>query len=123
MIRTSFLALLLGVALGPSPASAPAAGPTLAPVSAASVDFNHLPWTDGETLTYLISLSAFEAAQGTFVARDKGDHWEFNLAIASRGLVDDFYPFTGTFWCILAPPPWRSVEYGEYRFEPRRTIK
>ena len=127
MIRTSFLAFLLGVALGPSPARVPAAGPPAAgspaPISAAPVDFNHLPWTDGEALTYLISLSAFEAAQGTFVARNKGDHWEFNLAIASRGLVDDFYPFTGTFWCILAPPPWRSVEYGEYRFEPRRTIK
>ena len=33
-------------------------------------------------------------------------------------MVDEFYPFTGDFWCILAPPPWRSVEYGEYRFEP-----
>ena len=48
---------------------------------------------------------------------------EFHLDLASRGLVDDFYPFTGYFWCILAPPPWRSVEYGEYRFEPKRTIK
>jgi len=119
MIRPTFLTPLLGVALGLASASAatPAAG------SAAGVDFKHLPWSDGEALTYLVSLSAFEAAQGTFVARDKGDHWEFNLALASRGLVDDFYPFTGNFWCILGPPPWRSVEYGEYRFEPGRTIK
>jgi hypothetical protein len=116
MIRTSFPALLLGVALGLSPAGAPAAGP-------APVDFNRLPWADGEALTYLISWGALEAAQGTFVASDKAGHWEFKLALASRGLVDEFYPFTGTFWCILAPPPWRSVEYGEYRFEPRRTIK
>ncbi len=119
MVRLSFLAPLLGVALGLSSASAAPPVPT----SEASVDFKHLPWTDGEALTYLVSLSAFEAAQGTFVARDKGDHWEFNLALASRGLVDDFYPFTGNFWCILAPPPWRSVEYGEYRFEPHRTIR
>ena len=119
MIRLAFLASLLGVVLGLSPARA------VEPVAPPSppVDFKHLPWTDGETLTYLISLSAFEAAQGTFVARNKGDHWEFKLALASRGLVDDFYPFTATFWCILAPPPWRSVEYGEYRFEPHRTIK
>ncbi len=124
MIRPAFLALLLGLALGLFPARAPAAGPAApAPVSAAPVDFNHLPWADGEALTYLVSLSAFEAAQGTFVARNKGGHWEFRLALASRGLVDDFYPFTGYFWCVLAPPPWRSVEYGEYRFEPRRTIK
>jgi len=122
-MRVPFLAALLGVALGLSPARLPAAGPTPAPISAAPVDFKHLPWTDGEALTYLISLSAFEAAQGTFVARNRGDHWEFNLALASRGLVDDFYPFTGTFWCILAPSLWRSVEYGEYRFEPRRTIR
>ena len=118
-VRFSFLALFLALALGISSSCAA----TVAPNSDAPVDFKHLPWTDGEALTYLISLSAFEAAQGTFVAHDKGDHWEFNLALASRGLVDDFYPFTGNFWCILAPPPWRSIEYGEYRFEPRRTIK
>lgn len=98
-----------------------AAEPTLPP--SPPVDFKHVPWADGETLTYLISLSVLEAAQGTFVAKDKGDHWEFKLSLASRGVVDTFYPFTGTFWSILAPPPWRSVEYGEYRFEPKRTIK
>jgi len=119
MIRTLFVAVILGVATSsPSaPASAPAANP------GPPVDFQQLPWHDGESLTYLVSLSAFEAARGTFVARKKDDHWEFHLALASRGLVDEFYPFTGYFWCILAPPPWRSVEYGEYRFEPRRTIK
>ncbi|MCE0523793.1 MAG: DUF3108 domain-containing protein [Methylacidiphilales bacterium] len=119
MIRLALLALLLGAVLSLSPtrASSPA------PFAEAPVDFNHLPWTDGEALTYLVSWTAFEAAQGTFVARKKSDHWEFKLSLASCGLVDDFYPFTGTFWSILAPPPWRSVEYGEYRFEPKRTIK
>ncbi len=62
--------------------------------------------------------------QGIFTAHDKGDHWEFALKLASRGLVDDFYPFTGSFWCLLdASPTWRSVEYGEFRFEPKRTIR
>ena len=38
--------------------------------------------------------------------------------------MNHIYPFTGQFWSILAPGlPWRSVEYGEYRFEPKRTIK
>jgi hypothetical protein len=92
-------------------------------VDPAPVDLQHLPWADGESLTYLVSLSMFEAAQGTFVARKKSDHWEFHLDLASRGVVDDFYPFTGDFWCVLAPDMWRSVEYGEFRFEPKRTIK
>ena len=92
-------------------------------VSADPVDFKTVPWQDGETLTYLISWGGLDAAEGTFVARKKEDHWQFNLNLASRGLVDDFYPFTGYFWCVLAPPPWRSVEYGEFRFEPRRTVK
>ena len=105
-MRAFFLAALLGLTAGFSPVRA--AEPATA--SAHPVDFTRLPWTDGESLTYLVSLSSFEAAQGTFVARNKGGHWEFNLALASRGLVDEFYPFTGYFWCILAPPPWRSVE-------------
>jgi len=88
------------------------------------VDFAHLPWKDGESLTYLVSMGLFDAAEGTFTAHQKGDHWEFKLKLASRGLVDDFYPFTGWFWCRLAPDsPWRSVEYGEFRFEPKRVIK
>jgi hypothetical protein len=118
--RTAFFAWLLGVALTLSPAVAAATSP---PASPAPADLKKLPWADGEALTYLVSWSAFEAAQGTFVARDKGDHWEFRLSLVSRGMVDDFYPFTGTFWSILDLSPWRSVEYGEYRFEPRRTIK
>jgi hypothetical protein len=88
-----------------------------------AIDFKHLPWSDGEALTYLVSWEGLNAAEATFVARDKGSHWEFHLTLASRGWVNDFYPFTGYFWCVLAPPPWRSVEYGEYRFEPRRMIK
>lgn len=87
------------------------------------VNFHHLPWSDGEKLTYLVSLSAFEAAQGIFTAHDKGDHWEFDLALASRGLVEDTYPFTGTFSSIVAENPWRSTEYSEYRYEPSRTIR
>jgi len=121
-LRRVFLASVLTTlflfATGLFPTHAELTGPPSPPV-----DFKHVPWIDGETVTYLVSWSGFEAAQGTFVAKKNGDHWEFNLSLGSRGLVDDFYPFTGTFWCILAPPPWRSVEYGEYRFEPRRTIK
>jgi hypothetical protein len=109
---------LLGVIAGF--ARVEAAGPGASP----PVDFHHLPWKDGETLTYLVSMGIFDAAEGTFTAHDKGSHWEFDLKLASRGLVDQFYPFTGNFWCLLdSPPTWRSVEYGEYRFEPKRTIK
>jgi len=93
------------------------------PIPSPPVDFNHLPWTNGEALTYNISWGSFEAAQGTFVSRDKGDHWEFELTLASRGFVDDFYPFTGFFWSLVGKPNWRSIEYSEYRFEPKRTIR
>jgi Protein of unknown function (DUF3108) len=89
----------------------------------APVDFKQVPWKDNEALTYLISIGMFEAAEGTFTAHDKGKSWEFDLSLASRGLVDEFYSFTGSFWCILTKSPWRSDEYGEYRFEPKRTIK
>ena len=118
MIRAAYCCVLLGVV-----SFSAVRGDAPSPVSEAPVDLKHLPWQNGEALTYLVSLGAFEAAQGTFVAREKGDHWEFHLALGSRGLVDEFYPFTGTFWSILAEEPWRSVEYGEYRFEPSRTIK
>jgi hypothetical protein len=88
------------------------------------VDLSKLPWENGETLTYLVSWEELPAAQGTFVAEKKSDHWEFHLNLASRGVVNTIYPFTGDFWSILAPDsPWRSVEYGEFRFEPRRIIK
>jgi hypothetical protein len=87
------------------------------------VDFQHLPWSNGESLTYQISWTTLIAAEGTFVAQNKGDHWQFNLKMASAGMVNDMYPFTGYFWSILGTSPWRSVEYGEYRYEPKRTIK
>jgi len=122
MIRVAILALFWGAICPPALSSVPdAAKPT--PHPSPPVDFKHLPWTNGETLTYLVSWTAFEAAEGTFVATDKGSHWEFNLTLASRGLVDSFYPFTGNFWSLVASSPWRSTEYGEYRFEPRRVIK
>jgi hypothetical protein len=107
----SFLLLVLG------------AGARGAEQPSPPVDFAHLPWPDGESLTYLVSWEDFDAAEGTFTARQKGDHWEFDLALASRGMVNAIYPFSGNFWCILFPAPWRSVEYGEFRFEPSRTIK
>jgi hypothetical protein len=88
------------------------------------VDLAHLPWVDGESLTYVVSCYNLLAAQGTFTAHNKGDHWEFGLALKSLGWVDSFYPFAGQFWSICAPGlPWRSVEFGEYRFEPKRTIR
>jgi len=117
-MRAPFLAAFLALA---SLTLNAAAGTT--PALSEKINFQHLPWADGEALTYLVSWNGLDAAQGTFTARNTGKHWEFKLALASRGLVDDFYPFTAYFWCILAPPPWRSVEYGEYRFEPSRTIK
>ena len=115
LLVTCLLALLPGCA-----DCAQASAPGLSP----PVDFDHLPWKDGEKLTYLVSMGLFRAAEGTFTARDRGDHWEFDLQLASRGVVDEFYPFTGYFWCLLdAGPEWRSVEYGEFRFEPKRLIK
>ena len=119
MIRRLFFAGLLS--LGPvANAGAAATPPGLSP----PVDFHHLPWKDGEKLAYLVSMNMFSAAEGTFIARDLGDHWEFDLKLVSRGLVDDFYPFSGYFWCLLDPPPaWRSAEFGEFRFEPKRLIK
>ena len=118
MIRFALPALfLLGISF--LQAATPDPGPAPLP----PVDPNHLPWGEGESLTCLISMGGFEAAEGTFVARQKNDRWEFKLSLASRGLVDDFYPFTGYFWSSLTVSPWRSYEYGEYRFEPRRTVK
>jgi hypothetical protein len=104
---------------------APAIAPAEPPVQPSPpVDFTKLPWKDGESLTYVVSCYKLLAAQGTFVAHNKGDHWEYNLDLKSLGWVDSFYPFTGEFWSIMGPGlPWRSVEYGEYRFEPKRTIK
>jgi hypothetical protein len=107
-----------------SPAPA-AAAPALPPPGATpAVDLDHLPWKDGESLTYVVSAYSLLAAEGTFTAHRKTDHWEFDLDLKSDGWVNTFYPFTGQFWCILAPnAPWRSLEFGEYRFEPKRTIK
>jgi hypothetical protein len=88
------------------------------------VDLSHLPWKDGETLTYVVSCYGLLAAQGVFSAHEKPDHWQFNLDLKSLSWVNTFYPFTAQFWCISGPGnPWRSVEFGEYRFEPKRTIK
>jgi hypothetical protein len=102
----------------------PGAGPLRAAAAPSPpVDFAYLPWIDGEALTYLVSWAGFSAAQGTFTAKQKGAQWQFNLALASQGLVNSIYPFTGNFWSILAGAPWRSIEYGEYRFEPNRVIK
>jgi hypothetical protein len=123
MIRAAFLVSILGGVMAVTSSSLGADALDPVPVPSPPVDFNALPWMDGESLTNLVSMDSLDAAQGTFVAKKKNDHWEFNLALASRGLVDDVYPFTGNFWSILAPPPWRSVEYGEFRFEPHRTIK
>jgi hypothetical protein len=88
------------------------------------VDFKQLPWIDGEKLTYMVTWGACEAARGDFtVHKSKDGKWEFKLALASSAFVNKFYPFTGNFWSIVSPGPWRSLEYGEYRFEPKRTIK
>jgi hypothetical protein len=121
------LASLLHAGLIQSKAAPPAAPSTPAPAAPAPslppADMNPLPWADGEALTYLVSWMGLNAAQGVFSAHDKGDHWEFNLQLVSCGLVNKVYPFTSYFWSLLAKSPWRSTEYGEYRFEYGRTIK
>jgi hypothetical protein len=82
------------------------------------------PWKDGETATYIVYMGVVEAAEGTFSAHSKNGGWEFKLKLASRGLVDEFYPFVGYFWSdVGTTPTWRSVEYGEFRLEPKRTIR
>jgi hypothetical protein len=116
LLAFAIFSLVLRVDAAPPP-SAPTPHP------APPIDFGHLPWTDGEKLTYLVSWEGFDAAQGVFLAREKGARWIFHLTLGSRGIVDSIYPFTGEFWSILARAPWRSIEYGEFRFEPHRTIK
>ena len=118
-----FLFLLIGsaaVALPPPAAKPPKPPP---PPAMAPIDAHHLPWQEGESLTYLVSWETFQAAEGTFTAHAQGDGWIFKLKLASEAIVNSIYPFSGTFWSILAQNPWRSIEYGEFRFEPKRTIK
>ncbi len=81
------------------------------------------PWTSGEKLTYEISWGMILAAEGTFTATDKGDHWDFQLALKSRGLVDTFYPLDDSMWSIAQKNPWRSLEFGEFRNEPSKWIR
>lgn len=123
-MRALFLAGCLAAAT--AIARADAAGDAqdkLVPIPSPPVDFAHLPWNDGETLTYVVSCYDLLAAQGTFTAHKKPDHWEFNLDLKSLAWVNTFYPFTGTFWCVGGPgQPWRSMEFGETRHEPKRTI-
>ena len=124
-MRRAVLACLLAalVLVLPARAATPPAPPPAAPPNP-PVDLAHLPWKDGETLTYIVSAYGLLAAEGTFSAHDKSDHWEFNLDLKSLGWISSFYPFTAQFWCILAGnAPWRSMEFGEYRFEPKRTIR
>jgi hypothetical protein len=114
--------LLAGFATGPLPAAPPAEATPVFP--APPVDWKQLPWLEGEKLTYLVSWETLSAAQGIFTAKEQGDHWEFRLDLVSQGAVQAIYPFTANFWSILGPGlPWRSVEYGEFRFEPKRIIK
>jgi hypothetical protein len=117
-----FLVLLCLVFLGERGWAAAHDDPPVEP--SPPVDLAHLPWQDGESLTYLVTCLTLQAAEGTFTAHRKSDHWEFDLNLVSKSWVNTFYPFTGQFWSITGPGmPWRSVEYGEYRFEPHRTIK
>jgi hypothetical protein len=117
--------LLMAGALSGQLAAAPTSAQPSPPVHPSPpVDFAQVPWADGESLTYVVTWETFSAAQGTFVATQKKDHWEFRLLLASAGVVNTIYPFTGNFWSVLgAGPPWRSVEYGEERSEPKRKIK
>jgi hypothetical protein len=88
------------------------------------VDLTHLPFVDGETLTYGISWLNLNAAVGTFRAHDAGDHWDFHLDLASDGAVNEIYPFKAFFWSEAPKtPPWRSIEYGAFRFEPKYVLR
>lgn len=126
MRRPILLLLLLGLGIAPSSAADPERPKPTLPlppqVNGLPLDPKHLPWIDGETLTYLVSWTGLNAAEGTFTAHDRSDHWQFDLHLVSKGLVDETYPFTNFFWSVVAKP-WRSIEYGEYRFEPKRLIK
>ena len=123
-MRTLFFAASLFAAA--TLARADAAGDAqdkLVPIPSPPVDLSQLPWGDGESLTYIVSCYQLLAAEGTFTAHKKPDHWEFNLDLKSLSWVNTFYPFTASFWCIAGPGlPWRSMEFGEKRFEPKRTI-
>ena len=119
MFRSFLRALVAGGALALARADdAPSTWPPSPPV-----DFAHLPWADGESLSYTIAWGPFYAAEGTFVAQQKSGLWSFHLQLGSRGAVESYYPFRAYFWSMLAPSPWRSSEYGEFRFEPGRLIK
>ena len=125
MPRAFFCLLaLLGSICSAAPApNTPAKPHAPPPPPIPAIDPHHLPWQDGESLTYLVSWETLQAAEGTFTAKAQGGGWIFKLQLASQGVVNSIYPFSGTFWSILATDPWRSIEYGEYRFEPKRTVK
>lgn len=76
-----------------------------------------VPWCDGEKLTYRVHLGIMEAVEGSFSAKDLGHAWEFKLHFRSVGMVEGMYPMRDWFWSICTKKPWRSVEYGEERFE------
>jgi Protein of unknown function (DUF3108) len=82
-----------------------------------------VPWPNGEKLTYEIHWSTLPAAQGSFHALDRGDHWEFQVELRSRGMVETAYPISDWFWSIQQKNPWRSLEYGEDRSEGKKRIK
>ena len=68
-MRAPFLAAFLALA---SLTLNAAAGTT--PALSEKINFQHLPWADGEALTYLVSWNGLDAAQGTFTARNTGKH-------------------------------------------------
>ncbi len=78
MSRFVFFILLLGGFILLPIFGLRAETPDPVPIPSPPVDFGQLPWGDGESLTYLVSYSGLNAAEGTFVARQKGDHWEFS---------------------------------------------
>lgn len=75
------------------------------------------PWPEGEKLVYRVRWGLIEAAEGTFTAKSKGNAWSFSLLLKSLGPVEMVYPMRDCFWSVQQKSPWRSIEYGEDRYE------
>jgi len=82
-----------------------------------------VPWPSGEKLTYEIRWSAVSAAEAVFRAFDRGDKWEFQMELKSRGMIETAYPINDWFWSLQEKTPWRSIEYGEDRSEGKKRVK
>ncbi len=126
------------IAPSPAPAATPSTAPTFqtadvpAPVPSGpllihaynSNSLVHIPWKDGETLSYHVMWGIVDAADGTFVTKSspEGNLWTCTLELHSRGAVETIYPFHDKFTTSISKSPWRSLSYTEDRHEPGRVV-